>query len=62
MLSPPPSQPMHTCSMCLTLPRYDWPWWMKLQNTRIKDGKVQLGELTGGKMDDITGVLTNWLP
>ena len=34
--------------------RYDWPWWMKLANTRIQDGKVQLGELTGGKMDDIT--------
>lgn len=34
--------------------RYDWPWWMKLANTKLKDGKVQLGALTGGKMDDIT--------
>ncbi|WIA37811.1 hypothetical protein OEZ86_014673 [Tetradesmus obliquus] len=32
----------------------DWPWWMKVMNTKLKDGKVQLGELTGGKMDDIT--------
>lgn len=23
-------------------------------NSKLKDGKVQLGELTGGKMDDIT--------
>jgi len=31
-------------------------------NTKVKDGKVQLGELTGGKMDDITGAHTATLP
>lgn len=41
--------------LCCAVPcSYDWPWWMKLQNTKLKDGKLQLGELTGGKMDDIT--------
>ena len=27
---------------------------MKIANTKFEGGKVQLGELTGGKMDDIT--------
>lgn len=27
---------------------------MKLQNVRLQDGKLKLGELTGGKLDDIT--------
>jgi protein phosphatase PTC7 len=34
--------------------RLDWPWWMKLANTRLRDGRLQLGELSGGKQDDIT--------
>jgi len=32
----------------------DWPWWMKLMNTKFQDGQLKLGELVGGKMDDIT--------
>jgi hypothetical protein len=27
---------------------------MKVANSRLVNGKVQLGQLTGGKMDDIT--------
>lgn len=33
---------------------YDIPWWQKILMTRYKDGKWGLGELTGGKIDDIT--------
>jgi len=32
----------------------DLPWWEKLANTRVKDGKLQIGRLSGGKQDDIT--------
>lgn len=27
---------------------------MKLVNTKLRDGRLELGSLTGGKMDDIT--------
>lgn len=34
--------------------RLDLPWWDKLLGMTFKGGKVQLKQLTGGKMDDIT--------
>jgi protein phosphatase PTC7 len=35
---------------------FDIPIWEKLLQARIKDGKLELGKLRGGKMDDITVV------
>ncbi|KAL3130846.1 hypothetical protein ABBQ38_000178 [Trebouxia sp. C0009 RCD-2024] len=35
----------------------DLPWWQKLAGIRFKDGKLQLAQLTGGKLDDITVVV-----
>lgn len=32
----------------------DLPWWRKVLQAKIDDGKLQLGRLTGGKLDDIT--------
>ena len=32
----------------------DLPWWEKIANTRFKDGKLKIGQLSGGKQDDIT--------
>lgn len=37
--------------------RYDVPWYEKVWKTRIQDGKVKLGTLTGGKLDDITVIV-----
>jgi protein phosphatase PTC7 len=33
---------------------YDLPWWEKLLGVRYREGRLQLKQLTGGKMDDIT--------
>mmetsp|Transcript_22895 Transcript_22895/g.40754 ORF Transcript_22895/g.40754 Transcript_22895/m.40754 type:complete len:337 (-) Transcript_22895:252-1262(-) len=33
------------------------PWWEQLLKMRFVDGKLRLGRLTGGKMDDITVVV-----
>ena len=33
---------------------YDLNWLEKLQGAKIKDGKLELATLTGGKQDDIT--------
>lgn len=35
----------------------DLPWWEKLLGASYKNGKFQLKQLTGGKMDDITVVV-----
>ncbi|GFH29910.1 protein phosphatase, partial [Haematococcus lacustris] len=32
----------------------DLPWWEKLVGASFKSGRLQLKQLTGGKMDDIT--------
>ena len=32
----------------------DLPWWEKLASASMSDGGVQFGQLTGGKLDDIT--------
>jgi hypothetical protein len=34
--------------------RLDLPWWDKVLGMSFKGGKLQLKQLTGGKMDDIT--------
>ncbi|KAG1662444.1 hypothetical protein FOA52_004025 [Chlamydomonas sp. UWO 241] len=35
----------------------DLPWWEKLWHSSMKDGRFQLGQLSGGKQDDITVVI-----
>jgi protein phosphatase PTC7 len=35
----------------------DIPWWEKLVTAKFKDGKFKLGQMTGGKLDDITVVV-----
>jgi protein phosphatase PTC7 len=35
----------------------DIPWWEKLLTARVQDGKLRLGQLSGGKLDDITVVV-----
>jgi hypothetical protein len=42
---------------CLILHRINLPWWEQLLKMRFVDGKLRLGRLTGGKMDDITVVV-----
>lgn len=32
----------------------DLPWWEKVMKTKIVDGRLQVGQLSGGKLDDIT--------
>jgi protein phosphatase PTC7 len=32
----------------------DLPWWQKILGARLVDGNIQLGRLSGGKLDDIT--------
>jgi protein phosphatase PTC7 len=36
---------------------YDLPWHEKLRGASLKDGRIVLAELTGGKQDDITVVV-----
>ena len=36
----------------------DIPWWEKLLGASFKGGKYQLKQLSGGKMDDITVLVT----
>uniref|UniRef100_A0A061QJK1 Protein phosphatase n=1 Tax=Tetraselmis sp. GSL018 TaxID=582737 RepID=A0A061QJK1_9CHLO len=36
---------------------FDLPWWEKLAGAKVEDGKIKLGRLTGGKMDDITVIV-----
>lgn len=36
---------------------FDLPWWEKLLGASYRNGKFQLKQLTGGKMDDITVVV-----
>lgn len=43
------------CNYCaLSLHRLDLPWWDKIMGLNFKGGRLQLKQLTGGKMDDIT--------
>lgn len=35
----------------------DLPWWEKLVGATFKQGRLQLKQLTGGKMDDITVIV-----
>jgi hypothetical protein len=32
----------------------DLPWWQKILGAKLVDGKLQLGRISGGKLDDIT--------
>ena len=36
----------------------DLPWWEKLMGASFKNGRFQLRQLTGGKQDDITVIVT----
>eukprot|EP00884_Botryococcus_braunii_P010661 jgi/Botrbrau1/19597/Bobra.0035s0075.1 len=36
---------------------YDLPWWEKLRNVSLQDGKIELGQLQGGKLDDVTVIV-----
>eukprot|EP00210_Caulerpa_lentillifera_P004054 g3867.t1 len=36
---------------------YEIPWYEKVLKTRIRDGRVKVGTLTGGKRDDITVIV-----
>lgn len=35
----------------------DMPWWQKVLATRVEDGQLKVGRLSGGKLDDITVVV-----
>ena len=36
----------------------DLPWWEKLMGASFKNGRFQLRQLTGGKQDDITVIVS----
>lgn len=40
--------------LCALVRRLDLPWWEKLVGASFKTGRFQLKQLAGGKMDDIT--------
>ncbi len=38
--------------------RLDLPWWEKLFGASFRNGRFQMRQLTGGKMDDITVIVS----
>lgn len=47
-----------TTAACCALPRLDLPWWEKLAGATFKNWRFQLRQLSGGKQDDITVIVS----
>ena len=47
-----------TIAACCMLPRLDLPWWEKLAGATFKNWRFQLRQLSGGKQDDITVIVS----